>query len=224
MLKITLTDGKIPYEPLARLHSRQRPVLPDTAEWKGSVRGFTCWNLFAFKRTGLDMVCLMRRRSQSPTTFPRMITDCGVPTMIKTDNAPEFKGKRWVSHLENLTIASGFTEAHRPNQNLAERRGGALKVATVHLLKVLEAPLEFWCYALEHMSLIRSVRAWRSLDWQTPHERHWGEQLDLSVFRFTFWETVWYYNPRQAFPQPKMLKGRFWESPRILGTHSAFLF
>jgi hypothetical protein len=28
-----------------------------------------CWNLFAFRKTGLDAIYLMRRRSQSPTTF-----------------------------------------------------------------------------------------------------------------------------------------------------------
>ncbi|KAI2513606.1 hypothetical protein MHU86_746 [Fragilaria crotonensis] len=40
-----------------------------------SIRGFTCWNLFCFKRSGLDAVYLMRRRSQSPATLPRLITD-----------------------------------------------------------------------------------------------------------------------------------------------------
>ena len=87
-----------------------------------SIRGFTCWNLFCFKRTGLDIVYLMRRRSQSPTTLPKLVTDCGAPTCMKSDNAPEFKGKRWVSYLENLTVESKFTEAHHPNENLAERR------------------------------------------------------------------------------------------------------
>jgi hypothetical protein len=174
-----------------------------------SIRGYTCWNLFCFKRTGLDVVYLMRRRSQSPTTLPRMITDCGAPTVLKSDNAPEFKGKRWLSYLESLSVASQYTEAHHPNQNLAERRGGALKAATVHLLKITGAPLPYWCFAIEYVCLLRSVLARRSLDWMTPHERHWGERPDISVFRFTFWEPIWYYAPRQSFPKPKMLKGRF---------------
>ncbi len=174
-----------------------------------SIRGFTCWNLFCFKQTGLDMIYLMRRRSQSPTTLPRMITDCGAPTVMKSDNAPEFKGKRWTSYLESLSVASQYTEAHHPNQNLAERRGGALKAATIHLLKITGAPLPYWCFAIEYVCLLRSVLARRSLDWMTPHERHWGERPDISVFRFTFWEPIWYYAPRQAFPKPKMLKGRF---------------
>ena len=63
-----------------------------------------------------------------------MITECGAPNVIKSDNAPEFKGKQWRSQLDKLCIQSKFTEAHHPNENLAERRGGALKAATVHLL------------------------------------------------------------------------------------------
>ena len=71
-----------------------------------SVRGYTCWNLFCFKRTGLDVAYLMRRRAQSPPTLARMITDCGAPRTIKSDNAPEFKGQRWQACLELHTIAS----------------------------------------------------------------------------------------------------------------------
>ena len=134
--KVTITDGSVPYEPMARLHSRRRPVSQvDTSVWKRrlgftpdhvvaktllattqmvptvesetreimrdhfqtrlpqlkvrqvndicyvdtffssvpSVRGFTCWNLFCFRRTGLDVAFLMRRRSRSPTTLPKLV-------------------------------------------------------------------------------------------------------------------------------------------------------
>lgn len=173
-----------------------------------SICGYTCWNLvFCFKRTGLDMIYLMQRRSQSPTTLPRLISNCGAPTIMKSDNAPEFKGKRWISYLESLSVASQYTEAHHPNQNLAEHCGGALKAATIHLLKITGAPLPYRCFAIEYVCLIQSVLARRSLDWMTPHERHWGERPDISVFRFTFWEPIWHYAPRQAFPKPKNVKG-----------------
>ena len=79
-----------------------------------SVRGFTCWNLFCFRRTGLDVVYLMRRRSQGPTTLPKMVSECGAPALIMSDNAPEFKGKRWVDYLLKMTIRSEYTEAHHP--------------------------------------------------------------------------------------------------------------
>ena len=216
--KIVLTDGSVPYEPFARLHSRRRPhASPDLGAWKynlgfapdhvvsktlaattqlvptveaesreimrdhfqtripelrvrrvndrcyvdtffssiPSVRGFTCWNLFSFQRTGLDVIYLMRRRSQSPTTLPRMVAECGAPLCLKSDNAPEFKGKRWVDYLTSMAIQSVFTEAHHPNKNLAERRGGALKAATVHILRITGCPLPYWCFALEYVALLR---------------------------------------------------------------------
>ena len=188
-----------------------------------SIRGYTCWNLFAYQRTGLDVIYLMRRRSQSPSTLQRMITECGAPNVIKSDNAPEFKGKQWRSQLDKLCIQSKFTEAHHPNENLAERRGGALKAATVHLLTTTGAPLEYWCFALEYMCLVRTVIARRSLDWLTPHECHWGDCPDISVFRFTFWEPIWFYQPRQAFPKPKMSKGRFLGIAENIGDAFCFL-
>ncbi|KAI2495066.1 hypothetical protein MHU86_19461 [Fragilaria crotonensis] len=69
-----------------------------------------------------------------------MVAECGALS-IKSDDAPEFKGKRWVDYLNTMTIQSVFTEAHHhPNENLAERRGGSLKAATVHLLRVTGCP------------------------------------------------------------------------------------
>ena len=57
--------------------------------------------------------------------------------------------------------------------------------------------------------MLNSILARKSLGWRTAHELHWGDTPDISMFRFYFWQPVWYYNPNVAFPSPKMLKGRF---------------
>ena len=116
-----------------------------------------------------------------------------------------------------------FTEAHHPNQNLAERRGGSLKAATVHLMRITGCPLSYWCFALEHVCLLRTVLARRSLGWLTPHKAHWGDRPDISMFRFIFWQPIWYYQPRQSFPKTKMLKGRFLGIPQNVGDAFCFL-
>ena len=189
-----------------------------------SVRGYTSWNLFSFQRTGWDVVYLMRRQSQSPTTLPKMVAECGAPTRMKSDNAPEFKGKRWTSYLESLSIKSEYTEAHDPNQNLAERRGGTLKAATVHLLTVAGEPLEYWCFALEYTCLVRTFLAHRSLNWLTaPHECHWDECPEISVFCFIFLQLVWYYQLRRAFPRAEMLNGHFLGVAPSVGDAFCFL-
>ncbi len=78
-----------------------------------------------------------------------------LPCKIVLDNATEFKGKKWMSFVESLTISSAYTQAHHPNQNLAERcGGGALKAVTVHLLKITGALLAYWWFGLEDMCLV----------------------------------------------------------------------
>jgi hypothetical protein len=114
----------------------------------------------------------MRQRSQGPSTLPKMVTDCGAPNQIRSDNAPEFKGRTW----------SFFTEAYHPNENPCERRGGALKAAVIHCLAVTNADLEFWCYCLEHICLLQSVIARRRLRRQTLHELHYSDTPDISMF------------------------------------------
>jgi len=61
--------------------------------------------------------------------------DVGAPFEMKSDNAPEFKGKHWLSILWHAIVASSFTEPMHPNQNLAECHCGSLKAALdlVHL-------------------------------------------------------------------------------------------
>lgn len=128
----------------------------------------------------------------------------------KVGQRSRIQGQAWVDYTTSMSIRSAFNEALHPNENLAERRGGALKVVTVHLMSITGCPLSFWCYALEYVAFLRTVIARRRLNWTTPHETHWGDRPDISVFRFVLWAPIWYYNPRQSFPRkPKILKGRF---------------
>jgi hypothetical protein len=83
-----------------------------------------------------------------------MVTDCGAPLLIKSDNAPEFKGKTWVGYLRKHQIPSQFTEAFHLNANYCECHGGAIKAAVIHILMTTNAELEFWCYCLELVLLL----------------------------------------------------------------------
>lgn len=188
-----------------------------------SIRGYQCWNLFSFKDSGYDFPVLMRRRSQSPESLQTCITVNGAPRLIKTDNAPEFKSKRWMATLNRLLIAIAFTEPHHPNENLSERRGGALKAAVVHIMSLVNMPHEFWCFALEYVALLRTHIARRSLNWRTSHECHFGETPDISRFRFPLWHPIWYYTPRTGFPRRRMHPGRFLGVARNAGDAFCYL-
>jgi len=58
-----------------------------------SIQGYTCFQLYAFKKSGLDVPFLMHHHSQSPSTLEDLLCEVGAPFKIKSDNAPEFKGK-----------------------------------------------------------------------------------------------------------------------------------
>jgi hypothetical protein len=111
-----------------------------------------------------------------------MVTNCGAPNQIRSDNAPEFKGHTWMTYLQKHQIQSAFTEAYHPNENPHECQGGALKAVIIHCLMVMNVDLEFWCYCLKHMCLLQSVIAHRRLEWRTLHELHYGDTPNISMF------------------------------------------
>ncbi len=132
-----------------------------------------------------------------------MVTNCGAPNQIRSDNAPKFRGRTWMTYLCKHQIQSAFTEGYHPNEDPCECWGGALKAAIIHCLEVMNADLEFWCYCLEHICVLQSVIAHRWLRWWTLHELHYGDTPNISMFRFEFWCPVWYYAPKQSSPSLK---------------------
>ena len=103
-----------------------------------SVRGYTCWQLFAFRRSCYDVVYLQKRRSQCHLSLMDLFRQTGVPSKLVSDNAKEFHSAKWTNILRKYCVDSAYTEPHHPNENLAERRGGTLKNATWYLLHSTE--------------------------------------------------------------------------------------
>ena len=93
--------------------------------------------------------------------------------MINSDNAPEFKSEKWTKLTKMYLIKNTYTEAYHPNQNPCEHCGSVLKAATTHLLLVMGAPLTFWCYALEYITLLQSVIAHQNLTGNSPCVALW---------------------------------------------------
>ena len=147
-----------------------------------SIRGFKCLNLHCYKKSDLDIVHLMKRKSESTSVLKDCFLQHGVPNTVFSDNAKEFKTKEVTSYLIKMVVDRSFTEPMHPNQNIAERRGGTLKGLTDHLLLTTGAPLDYWCYALEYMALIRTVLARKNNKWRTPYELHYGETPDITRF------------------------------------------
>ena len=174
-----------------------------------SVRGFHYFNLFCGKKSNYDHPVLMHRKHESVDTLDAHFEHCGVPTALKSDNAKEFKSRSFTRKLRKAQVKAKYTELHHPNQNLAEPRGGRLKHLVQHILLSTGAPPEYWCYCLEYVAYVKARTAKRNLGNRTPFELEFGAVPDISKCRFSFWQPIWFYTPRGAFPTQRMMKARF---------------
>jgi hypothetical protein len=81
-------------------------------------------------------------------------------------------------------------------------------ILTLHYGKVLLVFL--WCYCLQFIIDCLNHLAHKQLEWRTPMEVPYGHTPgDISMFWFTFWEPIWYYEPTAKYPKPNFLPGRF---------------
>ena len=112
----------------------------------------------------------MKHKSESTTALKTCFQDCGVPHTLLSDNAKELKSKEVISYLIKMILERKYTEPHHPNQNLAERRDGTIKSIVVYLLQITGAPLDYWCFAVEYVVMVRNVIARRENNWRTPYE------------------------------------------------------
>ena len=59
-----------------------------------SVQRFTNFNLYCYNKSGLDIIYLQTRRSQSTKIANKYLQGADIPHTMHSDNAPEFKGDR----------------------------------------------------------------------------------------------------------------------------------
>lgn len=175
-----------------------------------SVRGFDKFQMFSLKECGHDVPYLIRKESQASSKLADYIREVGAPRALVNDNAKTMTGESWMNICRRFCIETHNSEAYHQNQNLAERRGGMLKHAIIKLYhNSPHAPIEFWCYALEYLALVRGCLSRKSLGWRPSEELLYGETLDISAFCFPWFSPIWYYDPHQLFPKDKMVPGFF---------------
>jgi hypothetical protein len=50
--------------------------------------------------------------------------------------------------------------------------------------------------------------AQEELDYRTALEKMYGNTPDISMFRFVYWEPVWYFEPTAKYPAANFLQGQ----------------
>ena len=175
-----------------------------------SVRGYKCFQLFAFKGSKFDVAKLMKREADAPTAYENVIRHIGAPNKMVTDNAQVLTGVRWNDINRKYCIATGLTVPHHQHQNFCEGAGGNLKHALLKLFhNTPHAPLSYWCFGLSYLDKTRRYLSKSALQGRCGFEMIHGETADISIFRFAWFQPIWYYSPSVSFPHDKMEPGFF---------------
>ena len=110
-----------------------------------SIRGYSLFQLYCLAHCHVDYVYLMRQKSQAPDTFSDFIRNVGAPNYMVNDSAQELTGSSWLKVAMHAVVETHCSEPEHQNQNLAERRGGALKDALqILFFNTPHAPLAYW--------------------------------------------------------------------------------
>jgi hypothetical protein len=187
-----------------------------------SYRGFTCAQVFVGRESDLVHVDLMKGKGYAPQALQNFIRTVGAPAYIMADNAPEEQEGEWAQICRTYCIPQRASETKYQHQNRVERSIQDIKRRTRLLLHLNDAPEKFWDYAVQLAVDMMNHTARRKLEWKTPYEVHYGETPDISVFRFHFYEPIFYLDPTASFPQANMLPGRYLGIARTTG--DAFTF
>jgi hypothetical protein len=174
-----------------------------------SVRNYACVQLFFHVSSGYIYLRCMKREAHSHGAYQDFVREVGAPNLLLTDNARTEIGKKWTKTSRDNITKQVATAPHNQQQNQAERKIRDLKSRVLVTLRKSNAPIQFWCYCLVWISDCLNHTAQQHLEWKTPTELLNGRTPDISVFRFSFFEPVWYYEPTAKYPDPNFLPGVF---------------
>ncbi len=187
-----------------------------------SARGNTCAQVFVGERSGYTVVIPLKTKGQAYIALQDFIRYIGAPSFILVDSAPEENKGEWLSTCRTYCIPQHATEPEYQNQNRAERRIGDIKRRASLLMSLHSTPERYWDYAVEYAVELINHTAIERLNWRTPFETLYGDTPDISIFRFIFYEPIYYLDTKARFPHPNMLPGRFLGIARTTGDSFTF--
>jgi hypothetical protein len=194
-------------------------IFPETK----SARGFTCAQVFLGEKSGYTYVVPLKNKAYAYTALQDLIRYVGAPAYMAVDAAREENMGEWLSICRTFCIPQHTSEPTYQNQNRVERRIQDVKRRATVLMSMHGTPSRYWDYAIEYAVEIINHTAVRRLDWRTPYEHLFGDTPDISVFRFTFFEPIYYLEPSMQFPQANMIPGRYLGIARTTGDAFTFI-
>jgi hypothetical protein len=139
------------------------------------------------------------------------IRDFGAPQILYSDFANNLsKSEAWkrLGKLTQIKIKS--SEAYKHEQNTVERAWGTLQANGIYSKGKYNIPRDRRYDLFKHLCDVHNHTALGSLGFRTPMEALSGETPDISVFRYYFWEPVWFLQvPGARQKEQRWVKGRF---------------
>lgn len=150
--------------------------------------------------------------------------DYGAPETLASDFANNLAAgeawKRWGAYTQaHITPC----EANKHQQNKVERAWQQVQARVDHYMQTYAVPHSCYVDCVMHMVDCINHTARASLNWKTPMNALTGETPDISVFRFRFWEEVWYLKtPYVSQKEKEWIKGRFLGIAWATGDHMCY--
>jgi hypothetical protein len=139
------------------------------------------------------------------------IRDFGCPDILYSDFANNLtKAASWIrlGRLTQIKIKS--SEAYKHEQNTVERAWGSLQAKGIFSKGKYNIPRDRRYDMYKHLCDVHNHTALGSLKDRTPMEALTGDTPDISVFRYYFWEPVWFMQiPGARQKEQRWVKGRF---------------
>ena len=151
----------------------------------------------------------LQKENQNSQALLDYIRKLGPPHEIISDNAKSEVGNAWTNIMRDHMIKSRTSEPHNQHQNPSEAEWGRLGNMIKNVLRQSRAPVELCNWTAMYCCQINNHVSRRSLKYKTPMEISNGHTPDISMFRFHFYEPLWYFDPKIKLPRSNLLKCRY---------------
>ena len=161
--------------------------------------------MFAFKNSKFDRLSLMHKGSSAPESYEDCIRAVGSLNKPVIENSQVLTGTKWTNISRRYFIDTGLTVPKHQHQNYCEQVGGNVKFSVLKLFhNTPHAPVSYWYYAASFLDKTRRYISHPSIGNRSGYEVIKGETGDISIFRFYWFEPIWFYNPQSSFSKDKM--------------------
>lgn len=175
-----------------------------------SVRGYKFVQVFVSDR-GFVYLYLMESLTEIPNALKMFSKEVGCPETLVADHHKNHKDRLVKSYCLEIGTKLRILEESTQWANYAERMIGMLKLGVRKDIREADAPMIFWCYAIERRAMIINLTAKNDfkLRGSNPYFATYGQEGDISnICHFGFFDWCFYRDNTNQFPQENERLGR----------------